>query len=299
MTSDTRWSCARVEPDVEVAPEGARPPLAKKAPERTAIDAPQHLAHQMSLVEGVVARGRARLPPRRLGGEHGGGALQSKMSSTVTGWAHPDTPEVCERTWRTSTPSCRWRRNSGQYPGDRRVDVEEPAVGQHEGAEIGHGLGRRPHIGIVSSPHRIGGLRRTIHPTGRPRVAFEVTAPDAPRSSPLSRFGGENVAQRLNRPSKLPFTSPESLMRPLCSAGPQTLGGWSAAVERTGDRAHGVLCVEVVSNVGVPPAMSPGPAPLAGHDRASTTGGRGVDGERAAGDGTCHTWSSSVWSPRG
>gem|GEM_PF-4178133 len=33
---------------------------------------------------------------------------------TVTGWSHPDSPEVCESKWRTRTPSLRFWGNSGQ-----------------------------------------------------------------------------------------------------------------------------------------------------------------------------------------
>src|SRR5437763_1689695 len=40
---------------------------------------------------------------------------QSYMSSTATGCAQPETPEVCAIRWRTSMPSLPLAANSGQY----------------------------------------------------------------------------------------------------------------------------------------------------------------------------------------
>jgi len=212
---------ARVEPDVEVAPEGAGHLLGEEAPERTAIDAPQHLAHQMSLVEGVVARGRARLPPRRLGGEHGGGALQSKMSSTVTAGPSRHARGVREDL-ADQHPLLAVGGELGPVPGDRRVDVEEPRSASTRAQRLVMVLVVDHTLVIVSSPH--GDWRPSSdHPPHRSTTGWPstVTATDAPRSSPLSRLAARMSRSALNRPSKLPFTSPESLMRPLCRPVPR------------------------------------------------------------------------------
>src|SRR5947207_14115050 len=40
---------------------------------------------------------------------------QSYTSSMVTGWSQPETPEVCDKSWRTLMPPLPRAANSGQY----------------------------------------------------------------------------------------------------------------------------------------------------------------------------------------
>src|SRR6266852_6325387 len=40
---------------------------------------------------------------------------QSNTSSMVTGWSQPETPEVCDKSWRTLIPALPRAANSGQY----------------------------------------------------------------------------------------------------------------------------------------------------------------------------------------
>ena len=69
-TFETRWSCSGPSPMWKSAPSGPATSLAKNWPSVQPGDAPDHLADEVTLVQRVIAGRRARLPPRRLGGEH-------------------------------------------------------------------------------------------------------------------------------------------------------------------------------------------------------------------------------------
>ena len=58
--------------DVEIGAERSGDLRSEERAERLARDAPDQLAEQVALRDGVVARRRARLPPRRLRGEEAG-----------------------------------------------------------------------------------------------------------------------------------------------------------------------------------------------------------------------------------
>ena len=137
----------------------SRAPIWKSAPSGPAIssatnclsgvprDPPDDLADEVALVERVVARRRARLPPRRLRGEPRRPSSPSRTCPRPTnGWSQPETPEVCDIRCRTSTPSLPFAANSGQYFADRRVDVELAAVDQDERGQAGHRLRGRPDV---------------------------------------------------------------------------------------------------------------------------------------------------------
>ena len=66
--------------------------------------------------EGVVARGGARLPPRRLRRQPAPSASPSRRGPRRRPAASsPDTPDVCDSRCRTSTSSLPFAANSGQY----------------------------------------------------------------------------------------------------------------------------------------------------------------------------------------
>ena len=128
--------------DVEVGAEGLGDLLPEDGPEGAAGDAADHLAHQVALGQGMIAGGRSRLPEGRLGGEQGGdlvpvvevglgqgllpageaGGMGHELSDGDGGFA----------VLGELRPVLR----------HRGVEVEISAVGQQEGGEGGHGLGR-------------------------------------------------------------------------------------------------------------------------------------------------------------
>ena len=69
ITCATRSIVLGRQPDVEVGAERAGDLVGEEPAERPAGDPADHLADQVALVDGVVARRRARLPPRLLRGE--------------------------------------------------------------------------------------------------------------------------------------------------------------------------------------------------------------------------------------
>ena len=69
ITWATRASCSGRVPMWKSAPSGPAISVGEELAERLAGDPPHDLAHEVALGDGVVARRRARLPPRRLGGE--------------------------------------------------------------------------------------------------------------------------------------------------------------------------------------------------------------------------------------
>src|SRR4051812_43091873 len=109
------------------------------------------------------------------------------MSSTWTGCAHADTPDVCDMRCLTSTASLPLAANSGQYFATGAYTSNSPRSASTRAASdvmvfvVDHTLV------IVCSDH--GSARpSSAHPpqmstTGDPST---VTATDAPRSSPLS-----------------------------------------------------------------------------------------------------------------
>ena len=71
MISAMRLVVVRACADLEIGAERAGDLVAHEVLQRLTGHAAQHLADEMAVVEGVIARRRARLPPRRLGGECG------------------------------------------------------------------------------------------------------------------------------------------------------------------------------------------------------------------------------------
>ena len=70
IDGETRRVVGRRQADVEVGAERPGDLLGEERAERPPGDPPDDLADEVALVERVVARRGARLPPRRLGGEH-------------------------------------------------------------------------------------------------------------------------------------------------------------------------------------------------------------------------------------
>ena len=98
--------------DLEVGPEWSGDLVARRNRfERRARDAAHDFADQVAVVQRVIARRRARLPPRRLGGEHGGRPLASRRCLRRRRAVPARTPDV----WATADagtrcPPCRSRR---------------------------------------------------------------------------------------------------------------------------------------------------------------------------------------------
>ena len=171
MTWATRASCSGAVPMWKSAPSGPVISSATNVAERLPGDAAHDLALEVALGDGVVARRRARLPPRRLGGEQRGDLLASRSrSSVVIGSSQPDSPAVWLITWRTSMAALAVGGELGPVLGDRRVQVELAPVGEDQAGQRRHRLGRRPDVDdrVPLPRHRPARRRgRPCRPTGR------------------------------------------------------------------------------------------------------------------------------------
>ena len=132
---------------MEVGAERAGHLLGEERPERLARDAPHHLAHQEALRARVVARRRARLPPRRLGGEQGGALVPvlqvgGHQRLVPARQARRVAEQVAHQHALLAVGG-----ELGPVARHRRVQVELAAVGQHQRDQERHGLGGRPHVG--------------------------------------------------------------------------------------------------------------------------------------------------------
>src|SRR4051794_18049118 len=127
------------------------------------------------------------------------------MSSTTTGCAQAETPDVCDVRCRTSIASLPFAANSGQYFATGACTSSSPreATTSAESDVIvfvvdqtfvivsdAHGV---VFSASVQPPH----MSTTISPSS-------VTATDAPRSSPESMFAESSSRILLNRGSQVP-----------------------------------------------------------------------------------------------
>ena len=114
------------------APSGPAISSAKNVPTRAAGDAAHDLADEVALGDGVVARRRARLPPRRLGGEQAGRLAPSRRGpSGASGSVQPgEAGGVAEQVADQDAAPCRrprTRASSGRPARRRRARPGRPA----------------------------------------------------------------------------------------------------------------------------------------------------------------------------
>ena len=213
ITSDTRWSSDSGSPMWKSAPSGAGHLGGEPGPDGGAGDPTHHLADQVALGDGVVARRGARLPPRLLGGQQRGALLPVGQ---VLG-PHRLGPARAGRRcgairWRTSTCSLPPAANSGQYRATGRVEVELAPVGQHQGAQEGHGLGGRPDVGdgVLLPRAPSAGLVDRAAPDVHHRLAVQEHGHRGADVGAGVEAGGEVVATPSNLGSQVPGCRPSS-----------------------------------------------------------------------------------------
>ncbi len=206
------------EADVEVGAERAPPPRRRTRSRWCPGDPADDLTDQVALGDGVVPRRRARLPPRLLGGQQRGALLPVGQ---VLGF-HRLGPARAVRRCGPSGGGPRWPLAAGgelrPVAGDGCVEVELAPVGQHQGAEEGHGLGGGPHVGDgVLLPRRADRPRRRCRP----------------RCPPPARRAGA-------RPPRRPRRCRRRGSPPASSATPSNCGSqvpWMSAIGRSSSGA--------------------------------------------------------------
>ena len=118
-----------------LAEELCRPP---------AVDAPHDLAEHEAVRHGVIADLRAAAVPMRLGRDVRGDRIPIVQAVNGIGGSKPGTPPRWVIASRTVTRPCRPRRT----PANRchgRIEIDEPAIDQHQERHDRRDLGRREH----------------------------------------------------------------------------------------------------------------------------------------------------------
>ena len=164
---------------------------------------------QVAVVERVVARGRAGLPPRRLGGEQGGGLLPVVQvlegerlvpARHARGVRH----EVADE----HAAPCRWPANSGQYAATGASRSSCPRSASISAASAVIVLVVDQTLTMVSAVQGVA----PVHRRGPPQRSTTVspsrsTAMAPPSSSWVSSWRSSSSRTRVNRSSQLPCTS--------------------------------------------------------------------------------------------
>src|SRR5262245_55284003 len=110
---------------------------------------------------------------------------QSYTSSRVTGCSQPDTPDMCDRRWRTLTPALPRAANSGQYEATLALRSSSPRSTSASAASAVIVLVVEKTLVIVCSVH--GTVRASsAQPPHRSTTISPsmLRASEAPRSSP-------------------------------------------------------------------------------------------------------------------
>jgi hypothetical protein len=128
---------------VEVRAEGLGDLLPEDGSQGAACDAPDHLAHQIALGQGVVAGRGPGLPERRLGGEQGGDLVPVVEVGLGEGLFPAGKAGGMGHELGDGDGGLPVRRELGPVLRHGSIDVELTPVRQEEGGEGGHGLGRR------------------------------------------------------------------------------------------------------------------------------------------------------------
>src|SRR5882724_861819 len=125
---------------------------------------------------------------------------QSYTSSMVTGWSQPETPEVCDRSWRTLIPALPQAANSGQYAATFASRSSSPRSTSTSAASAVIVLVVENTLVIVFSVH--GTVRASSAQSPHRSTTISpsmMTASDAPRSSPDSSSAANNSRSESNR----------------------------------------------------------------------------------------------------
>jgi len=131
---------------MEVGTQGAGHLVGKPGADRRSGDSANHLADEIALGDRVVPGCSARLPPGFLGGQHRGALFPVGQVLVLerlgpSGQAGGMTHQVAHLHGFLAAG-----RELGPVGGHRGMEVEFAPIGQHQGTEEGHRLGRRPDV---------------------------------------------------------------------------------------------------------------------------------------------------------
>src|SRR5262245_30446158 len=130
---------------------------------------------------------------------------QSYRSSRVIGCSQPETPEVCDRRWRTLTPALPLAANSGQYEATVASRSSSPRSTSTSAASEVMLLVVEKTLVIVFSVH--GAVRASsAQPPHRSTTISPsmLRATEAPRSSPDSSLETNSSRRGSNRALQVP-----------------------------------------------------------------------------------------------
>ena len=149
--------------DLEVGTERARDLVADELLERFAGDPAEHLADQVAVGEGVIARRGARLPPRRLSARGGRSTSPSRRCPRcANGGSHPESPERVRQQVAKLDVLLAVCGELRPVLGDRR-EWHRPGRGRSSinARQRGERLGAREDVddGVLAPRHRLGGIR--------------------------------------------------------------------------------------------------------------------------------------------
>jgi len=203
------------------APSGPGDILGDELLERLATDPSDYFAHEVPVVERVVAGRGARLTTRAPEPPSGRWPAPSRRGPRPKrAGSRPDTPEACDMTCRTRTSCLPWAANSGQYFRDRLVQSSSPRSTSISAARLGHRLGGGPGVGdgvliprdrpglvAEAAPDVDDAVAVDVHHDRRAEFLARVHVPGQPRCAP------PRTARRIAREC-LPFSS-SSPLRPV------------------------------------------------------------------------------------
>src|SRR5262245_15397419 len=130
---------------------------------------------------------------------------QSYTSSRVTGCSQPETPEVCDRRWRTLTPALPLAANSGQYEATAASRSSSPRSTSTSAASAVIVFVVEKTQVIVSSVQGTVWASSTQPPHRSTTISPSMlTATEAPRSSPDSSLAVNNSRRGSNRALQVP-----------------------------------------------------------------------------------------------
>src|SRR5436305_4932211 len=120
---------------------------------------------------------------------------QSYTSSMVTGWSQPETPEVCDRRWRTLIPALPRAANSGQYRATVASRSSSPRSTSTSAASEVIAFGGE-HVGDgVLGPRHGAGLVGPAAPQVDRHLAVDVDGERGAEVFPRRELGREQLAQ--------------------------------------------------------------------------------------------------------
>src|SRR6516164_4925672 len=130
---------------------------------------------------------------------------QSYMSSRVIGCSQPETPEVCDSSWRTLIPALPLAANSGQYEATVASRSSWPRSTSTSAASEVIALVVENTLVMVFSPHGTVRASSAQPPHRSTAIAPSMlTATEAPRSSPDSSLAANSSRRGSKRALLVP-----------------------------------------------------------------------------------------------